>query len=309
MEENKPNNIKKFLNFEFSSEEEKEAFIESSETYSEYKDIIELFENVKSVDYDKDGALEKLDHARLKPSVNKKRVIPWQKKWLPMYVAATVVLFVSVVLFNIKNNLEHHTLAGEFTQISLPDASKVWLNAKSDIAYNKKWEKSRAIDLKGEAYFEVAKGETFTVKTPQGTVTVLGTKFNVKQRHTSFEVYCYEGRVSVMYNGKETILSANNFFNSKALDKHIQTTTSVAAKPHWIEKMSVFENTSINDVVSDISIQYDVEFNMNNNLNKDLKYTGSYHYDDALETVLNILCESLDLKYVKKGKSIYLNKK
>ncbi|GAA3608367.1 FecR family protein [Flavivirga amylovorans] len=309
MKNNKSKDIKNFLNFEFSSEEEKETFKKSSKTYSEYKEIIELFDNVKPLDYNEEVILEQLDHARLKPSTKKQQVIPLYKKWMPISISATVLLFVSVALFNIKSNLEHHTLAGESVQISLPDASKVWLNAKSNIAYNKAWEKSRAINLKGEAYFEVAKGETFTVKTPQGIVTVLGTKFNVKQRDTSFEVYCYEGTVAVMYKGKETILKANNFFNSKTLDIDMQKSIAAKTKPNWIENVSIFENTPIYDVVSDISIQYDIEFDINSNLNKDLKYTGSYHYDDTLETVLSVFCESLDLEYVKKGKSIYLNKK
>ncbi len=308
MEENKSNNINKFLNFEFSSEEEKEAF-KNSDTYSEYKEVIELFDNVRAVDYNENGVLEKLDSARLKSSVNEKQVIPLYKKWKPLSVAATILVFISVVLFNINNNLEHHTLAGESTQISLPDASKVWLNAKSEIAYKKSWKKSRAIDLRGEAYFEVAKGKTFMVKTSQGTVTVLGTKFNVKQREAYFEVYCYEGTVSVMYRNKETILKANSSFNSRTLDKTMQKNAMINTKPHWIEKMSVFENTPIEHVIADIGIQYDIKFIMNNNLNKNLKYTGSYHYNDSLETVLNVLCQSLNLEYIEKDKSIYLNNK
>ncbi|GAA3655728.1 FecR family protein [Flavivirga jejuensis] len=309
MEENKSNNIEKFLNFELASEEEKEAFKKTSDAYSEYKEIIELFDTVKSVDYDEDRVLQKLDAARLKPFVNKKQVIPLYKKWLPISIAASILLFVTVSLFNITNNVEFQTLAGESVQIALPDTSKVWLNAKSEVTYSKKWKKSRAIDLEGEAYFEVAKGKTFTVNTSQGVVTVLGTKFNVKQRDTFFEVHCYEGTVSVIYKGQETILKANSFFNSKALDKKMQKATNINDKPHWIGKTSIFENILIDDVISDMSIQYDITFIMDNNLNKDLKYTGSYHYDDTLETVLDVFCQSLGVVYVKKGKSIYLNKK
>ncbi|NMH89522.1 FecR family protein [Flavivirga algicola] len=308
MEENNSNKIKKFLNFEFSSEEEKEAF-KNSDTYSEYKEVLELFDHVKAVDYNEEGVLEKLDSTRLKTSTSGKQVIPLYKKWKTISIAASILLLVSVTLFSINNNLKHHTLAGESTQISLPDASKVWLNAKSEIAYKKSWKKSRAINLKGEAYFEVAKGKTFTVKTSQGIVTVLGTKFNVKQRDTYFEVYCYEGRVSVMHKGKETVLKANSCFNSKTLDKTIQKNAMVKTKPHWIEKTSVFENTPIDHVIADIGIQYDIKFIMGNHLNKNLKYTGSYHYDDSLETVLDVFCQSLNLTYIKKDKSIYLNNK
>ncbi|AUP77454.1 FecR family protein [Flavivirga eckloniae] len=306
MEKNKINSITKFLDFEFSSVEEKEA-LKASDAYSEFKDIIELFDGVKGVNYDEDKVLRKLDSARLKPSIEHKKVIPLYKKWLPIAAAASLLLFVSVYFLGMRNNLEYNTLAGESVQIALPDASKVWLNAKSELAYNKDWKTSRAIDLKGEGYFEVAKGKTFTVKTPYGTVTVLGTKFNVKQRQDFFEVYCYEGTVSVMHKGKETILKANSFFNSKVLEKNSQQGHAINEKPYWIEGISVFENAPIDQVVSDISIQYDIEFIMNSNLNINLEYTGKYNYNDTLEDVLNVLCQSLNLKYTKKGKRIYLN--
>jgi ferric-dicitrate binding protein FerR (iron transport regulator) len=39
-----------------------------------------------------------------------------------------------------------------------------------------------------EAYFQVKKGQTFSVNTTDGVVKVLGTHFNVKQRKNYFEV-------------------------------------------------------------------------------------------------------------------------
>ena len=103
-----------------------------------------------------------------------------------------------------------------------------------------------------------------------------------------------------MYKGKETILKANSFFNSKTLDVSMQEGHIINTKPYWIDKVSVFENTPINHVISDISIQYDIKFIMNDNLNKDLKYTGSYHYDDSLETVLDVFLSIIRLKVYQK---------
>ncbi len=299
--------LKKFLNFEFSSKEER-TFKDSNE-YSEFKRIIELFDDVKTVDYNQERALEELDKTRLVPKKNRGKVVPLYKKWVPMSVAASILLLISFFYLNSgKNDLEHSTLAGEFKQIELPDASKAWLNAKSEIAYNEVWKNSREINLEGEAYFEVAKGKTFTVNTSQGTVTVLGTKFNVKQRGTIFEVFCFEGRVSVLHKGQETILTANNRFSSKTLEKSVVEGNLVSLKPFWMDKISVFENTPINQVILDLSIQYDVNIVMEENLNKNLSYTGRYSYEDSLETVLEVLCESLSMKYVRNGRSIYLKK-
>ena len=60
-----------------------------------------------------------------------------------------------------------------------------------------KWDKKRRVRLEGEAFFKVAKGSTFTVDTKTGSVKVLGTQFNVKNRIGFFEVVCYEGLVGV----------------------------------------------------------------------------------------------------------------
>lgn len=75
------------------------------------------------------------------------------------------------------------TSRSETYQIILPDGSKVWLNAASSIKYPATFAslKKRAVELSGEAYFEIAKDEKhpFVVKTDQQEVEVLGTHFNV----------------------------------------------------------------------------------------------------------------------------------
>ncbi len=67
-------------------------------------------------------------------------------------------------------------------QLSLPDGSRVWLNAASSISYPAAFTgDSREVTLLGEAYFEVARDKTrpFIVHTDRQQVTVLGTSFNI----------------------------------------------------------------------------------------------------------------------------------
>ena len=52
------------------------------------------------------------------------------------------------------------TSAGQRAQATLPDGSKVWLNASTSLVYkNSLWSTKREVDLSGEAYFEVAKNK------------------------------------------------------------------------------------------------------------------------------------------------------
>lgn len=69
------------------------------------------------------------------------------------------------------------------TQIQLPDGSSVWLNASSNLTYDKDFGKSlREVNLTGEAFFNVAKDPSrpFIIHTKVIDVKVLGTEFNVK---------------------------------------------------------------------------------------------------------------------------------
>jgi len=298
--------IHKFLNFEMSSEE-KETFKGSSE-YKEKVDVLELFEGIKAIPFNEDLVLNSIRTNKHKMPTNNKKEILLYKKWIPTTIAASILLLISISLFyfNSINRIDHTTTVGNIIQFSLPDASNVWLNAKSEIAHNKDWEKSRNISLKGEAYFEVAKGKKFTVKTSEGIVTVLGTKFNVKQRANFFEVHCYEGKVAVTYKNKETILFANDVFSSNILTKAPENTT----KPNWIQNKSIFNNTPLEEVLSDISLQYNIEFILDKSIDQQyIRYTGGYEYTDPLSTTLTLLCSSLKLNYTSKGKHIYLRTK
>lgn len=70
---------------------------------------------------------------------------------------------------------------GQFVVV-LPDASKVWLNAASELTFPISFtSRNRQVTLKGEAYFEITKDaqRPFMVSTDKQEVKVLGTRFSV----------------------------------------------------------------------------------------------------------------------------------
>lgn len=67
-------------------------------------------------------------------------------------------------------------------QLTLPDGSKVWLNAESSLTYPVRFSDSlRTVTLKGEAFFDVSRNEQkpFIVESGEQRVTVIGTTFNI----------------------------------------------------------------------------------------------------------------------------------
>jgi len=97
-------------------------------------------------------------------------------------------------------------------QLVLPDGSKIWLNSATSFSYPSTFvkQKERIVQLRGEAYFEVAKDNShpFIVKTDKQTVEVLGTHFNINSYpdEPSVKTTLAEGRVKVSGNNGKTIV-------------------------------------------------------------------------------------------------------
>lgn len=113
------------------------------------------------------------------------------------------------------------TPAGGEYQVNLPDGTKVWLNAASSLKFPASFSKKgkRKVELKGEAYFEVAhlNKQPFVVKTDRQEVEVLGTHFNVNcyENEPFTKTTLLEGRVRV------TALSAVNQSKTRELKNEI----------------------------------------------------------------------------------------
>src|SRR5690606_20985095 len=79
------------------------------------------------------------------------------------------------------------TPKGGTYQVTLPDGSRVWLNAASALTYPSRFEgNERVVELVGEAYFEVNRRKVdestfqpFKVISKGQSVEVLGTQFNI----------------------------------------------------------------------------------------------------------------------------------
>ncbi len=103
---------------------------------------------------------------------------------------------------------------GEIQNLSFPDGSNVVLNANSKLTFPSTFSDGDVeMELDGEAQFNVAskkgdKERTFSVRTADGTVSVLGTRFNVNTRMNSTEVVLEEG--SVLFEAVAKKISGNS---------------------------------------------------------------------------------------------------
>lgn len=227
------------------------------------------------------------------------------------YTAAAAAVLTLVIWITTKENVTTvFTQAGQQKEIQLPESSQIELNAGSKIAYNeKRFTKDRELTLTGEAFFKVHPGSRFTVNTPRGSVTVLGTSFNVIAWPDRFEVTCYTGKVKVENenNDQVTITPGERCKTDMATKKLTSNSfTLVAEQPEWTQGKFVFENQRLKIVVEELERQYNITVKLDPGL-EDLPYSGSFELGD-LDKAISRITWPLILNAEKKENTVLIRR-
>ncbi len=275
--------LAKWLNNELSEAELSE--FKKSDEYASYMRILEASNTLEAPEFDMEGAWNTFKERQFTTETKVRPLHPY-KQFLKIAAVIAILLAGSYFYLNTLDTTFSTTLA-ERTEVMLPDNSEVILNADSEVSFHKnKWDKQRAVQLNGEAFFKVAKGKKFTVSTTAGKVTVLGTQFNVENREGFFEVTCYEGLVRVSYQNQELKLPAGNSFlmiNGKVRSTEKPNTTS----PSWVNNESTFSSIPLKFVLKELERQYNIEVQVKN-IDVEQLFTGSFSNTDlkiALESI------------------------
>ena len=292
------NYLAKWLNNDLS-EEELAVFKKSAE-YASYEKLMKVSGTLEAPDFDTDKALTDFKNNHLQKGIKVIKMNPMRKL---LRIAAAIAVILGASYFYVSTLDESvSTQYAERSELRLPDNSEIILNADSRITYSEKnCYKERNISLQGEAFFKVAKGQKFTVATNDGLVTVLGTQFNVENRKGFFEVTCYEGLVSVLFNGKESKLPAGNSF--VAINGSVLKTESPAnTTPSWMSNESTFKSIPLNYVLDEFERQYNIEVKTQN-VNLEQLFTGSFS-----NTNINLALQSIStpsqIKYELEGNNV-----
>jgi ferric-dicitrate binding protein FerR (iron transport regulator) len=298
--ENKEDFIKEWLEGKVSAEELKSRRENGDGIVKEYDELItrsSLLHVPESVS--KDEAWRKLSSKLNEPSGARAKAIQLNP-WMAVGIAASVTLI--AVAFFVFRTATVATRMAETKVYVLPDGSTVTLNADSRLSFNRiGWSDNREVTLEGEAFFEVTKGSSFTVTSERGSVTVLGTSFNVHARPSAYEVSCFTGKVRVAAADKSVILtkglntawSENGLATPQAFDQR---------KTTWRQGDFYFEAASLDAVMEELERQFDVEITYQGDPSR--KYTG-YFSNKNLDEALAMVFKPMSLQYtVEKGNKI-----
>jgi transmembrane sensor len=282
--------------------EELEAF-KQLDAYSSYLKLSENAKHFKAPEFDSSKS-----YTQLKEKFVKTKKPEPKNPTLNHIIRIAAVFAIGFGVYFLFFNDPYTTISTQIAEnktITLPDASVVTLNAMSVLKYKpKRWVSDRTVKLDGEAFFKVAKGETFTVKTSQGVISVLGTAFNVKSWGDIFEVNCYEGKVKVEHLNNSVELVASNTY--KYHNGQVIKEDMLFVIPGWMENRSTFKSVNYSLVLSEFERQYNIVFELQN-INTQQLFTGSFIHD-SLDNALQSITLPLQLTYTKENGKVILQK-
>jgi ferric-dicitrate binding protein FerR (iron transport regulator) len=261
--------------------------IEGKETFEKIKTYSA---QLKAPDFDKKAVFEKIQNTK-----SKKSNAASKTKTQVFKIAAIFIVVFGVLAFFHQTNAETiKTAMAETTVIALPDDSQVLLQPGSELSYNAmSWFLTREVSLDGEAFFEVAKGKSFTVNTQAGQVEVLGTKFNVKVTSQKLNVVCYEGRVKATQNKATEVISANEFVVLKNGNLENKSKIQLNKLPTETSYYHIIDEEFL-ELVKDVERYYNVRISIEG-LKIKKHFTGKLPKNNA-EKALEIISKTFQLK-------------
>lgn len=209
------------------------------------------------------------------------------------------------------------TAKGETYILTLPDKSKVWLNAASSLTYTASLNErgKRVVRLSGEGYFEITKDKAhpFIVQTDNQEVEVLGTHFNVNsyKDETAVATTLIEGSVRVTSSlpqaKRSKILKpgeqALNIGNSiKVVEANIENVID------WKDGDFFLNRVNFKTAMRKIARWYDVEVIYDASVPDDIKSGGWISRDNNLSAVLKSIALTGQVKFRIEGKKLYVSK-
>ncbi|MDR6784856.1 transmembrane sensor [Pedobacter africanus] len=203
------------------------------------------------------------------------------------------------------------TAKGETYMVTLPDKSRVWMNAASSLTYAAGLTgQERRVKLEGEAYFEVAKDKAhpFIVESRGQKIEVLGTHFNVNAYADEEKVTTtlLEGSVKVSGKAGSKILKPGH--QSKLNENTISLTqvdTELATA--WKNNKFLFENDDIRYIMRMIERWYDVEVIYTGEIPTE-RFGGGVSRFNNVSQVLKILESTGGAHFKIEGRKILVSK-
>ncbi|GEM65145.1 hypothetical protein SF1_31270 [Sphingobacterium faecium NBRC 15299] len=243
-----------------------------------------------------------------------RKIVKWTAR------AAAIIIFIFIVYdisqFGTKST---NTTYGERTEVLLPDASLINLNSNSKLSYVRNWktDKPREVWFEGEGMFEVKhtaiknrlrENDLFVVHVGELSLTVLGTKFNVKDRRGRIEVTLFEGSVKIYgKNGVDRLLKPGETFiyDEQSKANEIVPNTNPSKVSSWTRGELNIEHSNLAHIVSVLEDNYGYQVIVEDPSLLNKRFTGIIPLK-GIDDVLFVIKHTMNVDIVVKNKQIII---
>lgn len=239
-----------------------------------------------------------------------------KRTWRVFRLAAAILLLLTAsaltyLVLKPDKEVFERTAFGEIKEIVLPDGSLATLNGNSFIRYVPQWKEgeTRVVYLDGEAHFQVEKKPAsrtkFQVITPDLTVEVLGTEFNVNTRREATSVFLEEGKVQVNLGHEidQTLeLQPGEIIRYSASREKLDLPRSTAAEPEvsWKTGVMVFKETPLQEILEKIAEAHALKFSIEGADLANRAFTLALPTENQ-DTCMSILSKTTGMSIVKEA--------
>ena len=329
------------------------------EILTEDIESIQFHESDENVDFDAIFTSIKTkiapDQAKAKPIKKARKFDDPLKIMMNRFMRIASVLILGIIIggvFIYYNSRLTYTQKVNYCEVSaplgaksyvvLPDGTKVWLNAGSNIKYSTDFSyHNRNVRLEGEAYFKVAKDKElpFIVNASGLQIRAVGTEFNVKAYDNDglIETTLIEGKITLkntlskhsensdvvlIPNQKALFIKKNGHLLLSDLpeevhankndiqtidDAQIYILKKIDPLPviSWKDNRLIIRSETLDNLAVKLERKYNVHIVFNSADVKKFKFTGTLE-DETLQQILDVIKLSAPIRYQLDGKTATL---
>lgn len=253
----------------------------------------------------------------------RKKVVIHNADWMgyAFKAAAAILVILTASLFTItqqryaaeqiveREPIHFQTNNEENREITLSDGSVIQLNKNSEVTISEDFmQGTREIELKGEAFFDVAHNpdQPFIIHANESNVEVLGTSFNVRSlpKQANVQVAVVEGRVAFKNVNSPSETEALSVTLSKGqygymdIQKRTILVDDLAVENYlaWKSGRFEFEDLSLQQVCTQLNRIYSIQCSFADAEIENLPLTANFS-NESLEKTLSVIALSLNLEY------------
>jgi ferric-dicitrate binding protein FerR (iron transport regulator) len=313
--------LQKFLRGSITDQELKSLFVWLNsekgsleyEMLSNEKWLSNEFETVENID-------SSILFSRIEAKIRDKQLLGRKQFFISVRNAAAIFilgLLIPLMYFTVLNPLKNNkkvvyikeSLSSEkIRKMTLPDGTAVWLMTGSTITYpsNFSGSKTRNVEVKGEAFFNVAKDSLhpFILNLGEVGVKVVGTSFNVMNYDDEDQVHVVlkTGKVDLFkgeYNPDKQfvhLVPGQLVTYKKGEPEFLVSDVDVAKYTSWTEGILLFRDDPLAEVLKKLGRWYNITVEINDQEVSDFPFTATIR-NENLDQIVDLLQYSTPFKY------------